>query len=111
MQGTGLREFKEAGIQSRRILRLESDGAFRETVRIIDPAGVATEHLHEGTWLYDGTNLKRKYTTIDGHPPSRLNPPFVTFAIEFESRNEFVGIDHIHGNRIRYARVSPETTP
>jgi hypothetical protein len=64
-----------------------------------------TEFAHEGTWLFDGTNLKRKYTLMDGKPPSRLNVPFATFEITFASRNSFTGVDHIHGHRIEYRRL------
>lgn len=109
LAGTWLRERTERGVRSRHLLILEPDGSFRETVRVTDAAGVASDFVHEGTWLYDGTNLKRKYTLMRGRPPSRLNLPFATFQVEFVSRNEFVGVDHIHGNRIRYTRVAPET--
>ena len=111
LAGTWLREFSENGVASRRILVLQPDGAFHESVRIVDASGAVTEQAHEGTWIYDGTNLKRKYTLMNGKPPSRLNLPFATFAIHFETRNEFVGVDHIHGNRIRYQRVSSDTKP
>ena len=109
LQGTWLREYAEGGFQVRRIMVLEPDSRFLEMVRIIDSAGVVTEHRHEGTWLYDGTNLKRKYTSMDGRPPSRLNLPFAAFELKFESRNEFVGIDNVHKNQVRYRRVQPET--
>jgi hypothetical protein len=109
--GTWLREFNENGIASRRILLLQPDGVFHESVRIVDASGGVTEQTHEGTWIYDGTNLKRKYTLMNGKSPSRLNLPFATFAIHFETRNEFVGVDHIHGNRIRYQRVGSDTKP
>ena len=109
LQGTWLREYAEGGFRARRILVLDPDSRFRELVRITDAAGVVTEHIHEGTWLYDGTNLKRKYTSMDGRPPSRLNLPFATFELKFESRNEFVGIDNVHKNQVRYRRVQPET--
>ena len=107
--GTWLREHKADDVRSRRILTLASDGTFREAVRVIDKSGAATDYRHEGAWFYDGTNLKRKYTQYNGAPPSRLNVPFVTFQIEFRTRNEFVGIDHIHRNRVEYRRVQPET--
>ena len=109
LQGTWLREYAEGGFRVRRIMVLEPDSRFREMVRITDGAGVVTEHRHEGTWLYDGTNLKRKYTSMDGRPPSRLNLPFAAFELKFESRNEFVGIDNVHKNQVRYRRVQPET--
>ena len=108
--GTWLRETQERGVTARHLLVLESGGRFHETVRVVDVQGAATEFSHAGTWLYDGTNLKRKYTVVNGQPPSRLNgPPFATFEIAFASRNEFDGVVHIHGNRIAYRRVAPET--
>jgi hypothetical protein len=111
LQGTWLREYAADGAKVRRVLVLAPDGGFREVARVVDAAGRATEFVHEGTWLFDGTNLKRKYTLMNGKPPSRLNLPFATFEIRFETRNEFVGVDHIHRNRIEYRRVAPETQP
>jgi hypothetical protein len=108
--GTWLRETQEQGVSARHLLVLEPGGVFHETVRVVDGRGVATRFTHAGTWLYDGTNLKRRYTLVNGEPPSRLNgPPFATFEIAFASRNAFDGVDHIHGNRIAYRRVAPET--
>jgi hypothetical protein len=111
LQGTWLREQAQQGTRARRLLVLDGGGVFREMVRVVDAAGVETEFVHEGTWLFDGTNLKRKYTLMNGQPPSRLNLPFATFQLSFDSRNEFHGVDHIHGNRIHYRRVAPETEP
>lgn len=110
LPGTWLREYEpQDGINVRRLLVLQADGAFREVSRVTDASGQATEFVNEGTWLFDGINLKRKYTSMNGKPPSRLNLPFATFAIVFETRNEFAGVDHIHGRRIRYQRVPAET--
>ena len=111
LHGTWLREVQEKGTRARRVLTLAPDGAFHESVRVVDAGGRVTRHEHSGTWFFDGVNLKRKYQLVDGQPPSRLNVPFATFQIAFESRNEFVGTDHIHGNRIRYQRVVPDTQP
>jgi hypothetical protein len=111
LQGTWLREYRTQGTQVRRVLDLHSDGSFEEMLRATDEAGTVTQQVHEGSWLYDGTNLKRKYTLVNGQPPSRLNLPFATFEVHFESRNAFVGVDHIHGNRISYQRVAPQTRP
>ena len=111
LQGTWLRDFAEDGVRSRHLLVLAADGAFRETVRVTGTDDVVTEYVHEGTWLFDGTNLKRKYTSIDGKPPSRLNLPFATFQITFDSPREFRGVDHIHRNEIDYRRVSDDTQP
>jgi hypothetical protein len=111
LQGTWLREYAIQGVKARRVLTLQLDGSFLERVRVVDENGGITDYTHEGTWLYDGTNLKRKYTMMNGRPPSRLNLPFATFQISFEHSDEFLGIDHIHGHRVRYRRVAPDTQP
>ncbi|MRD46591.1 hypothetical protein GHT07_04840 [Caenimonas koreensis DSM 17982] len=112
LPGVWLREQHEQdgqGMRSRRLLHLDASGAFREQVQLVAANGEVTTHEHAGTWLYDGTNLKRKYTLMNGHPPSRLNLPFATFEIHFESRDTFVGTDHIHRNTVRYERVPAQT--
>jgi hypothetical protein len=105
LQGTWLREGAAEGMRVHHVLELGADGAFAERVQMTDRAGRVREYTHAGTWLYDGTNLKRKYSLINGKPPSRLNLPFATFEISFPTRNEFVGVDHVYGNRIEYRRV------
>ena len=111
LPGTWLREYQVQDVKVRRVLRLEPGGAFQEAVRAVDGAGQVSEQAHEGTWLYDGTNLKRRYTMMNGKPPSRLNLPFATFEIRFESRNDFTGVDHIHRNQVHYWRVPADTLP
>jgi hypothetical protein len=111
LRGTWLREYAEGGVQVRRVLELQADGAFHELVRIAEPAGRVTRMEHEGTWIYDGTNLKRKYSRMNGDPPSRLHVPFATFEVAFEGRDDFVGIDHVHGVRVEYQRVPDDTQP
>lgn len=111
LRGTWLREYSDDGVQVRRVLELGGDGRFEETVRIAEASGRVTHMVHQGTWLYDGTNLKRRYTVMNGEPPSRLNVPFATFELDFPSRNDFVGVDHVHGVRIEYRRVPDDTLP
>ena len=111
LRGTWLREYSEDGVRVRRVLELEPGGAFHESVRIADTGGRITRMEHEGTWLYDGTNLKRKYTLMNGQPPSRLNVPFATFEVDFQGRNDFVGVDHVHKVRVEYRRVADDTEP
>jgi hypothetical protein len=106
LRGTWLREYSKDGYRIRHTLSLEPGGSFHENVHVVQAQGAITDFAHEGTWLYDGTNLKRKYTLMNGKPPSRLNVPFATFEISFASRNAFTGVDHIHGHRIEYHRVS-----
>lgn len=111
LRGTWLREYREDGVEVHRVLALQPDGHFREAVRVEEPSGRVTEYAHAGTWLYDGTNLKRKYTSMNGAPPSRLNVPFATVEVQFSSDNDFVGVDHVHGHRMEYHRVAPDTRP
>lgn len=109
LAGTWLREYREEGVQVRRLLVLQARGDFREVSRIVATNGKVQDFVNEGTWLYDGTNLKRRYTSLNGKPPSRLNVPFVTFEVRLESRNAFAGVDHIHRRTIRYERVPSGT--
>jgi hypothetical protein len=111
LRGTWLRDYAEGEVRVRRVLQLDAGGTFRESVRIADAQGRITRLEHEGTWLYDGTNLKRKYTRMNGQPPSRLNLPFATFEVAFQGRNDFVGVDHVHRVRVEYRRVAPDTQP
>jgi len=111
LQGTWLREYTVDGVKVQRVLTLASGGRFRESVRAVDANGAETRLLNEGTWLFDGTNLKRKYTLVDGEPPSRLNLPFATFEIVFETRNAFRGMDHVHRKSIQYRRLGPQERP
>ena len=111
LPGAWLREFEEKGVAVRRVLVLETDGRFTEKVRIIDAGGAVTLQSHAGLWFYDGTNLKRKYTRMNGKPPAAPTIPFVTFELKFVSRNEFIGIDRIRRREVRYQRVQLETAP
>jgi hypothetical protein len=111
LQGAWLREYTADGVKVRRVLTLDANGTFQERVRAVDAGGSETRFEHEGTWLYDGTNLKRKYTLMNGKPPSRLNVPFATFEIRFETRNEFRGVDHVHRNKVLYRRVGFDERP
>ena len=107
--GYWLREYEQEGSKIRRLLVLQSDGHFVETARVVDSNGVTTQHNHEGGWLFDGTNLKRKYTLMDGKHPSAPTVPFATFQIRFESNREFVGIDNVRQREVRYQRVQDGT--
>ena len=111
LPGTWLREYAEKDVRVRRLLTLGPKGVFHEEARVTDAGGQVTRFVHEGTWLYDGTNLKRRYTLMNGNPPSRLNVPFATFEIAFESSNAFTGVDHIHDHKVHYVRVPEGTKP
>lgn len=103
--GHWLRDYDEGSQHIRRLLVLQSDGQFRESVRAVDASGQATELANEGEWLFDGTNLKRRYKLLDGKTISAPFAPFATFEIKFESNREFIGLDHVHKRSVRYQRV------
>ena len=109
--GTWLREYEEQGVKVRRVLVLEPGGRFTETARVTEPNASPAQHVHAGEWLFDGTNLKRRYTSVDGRPPAAPTMPYATFELKFPSRNEFVGIDRVRGRELQYRRVADGTTP
>lgn len=105
--GNWLREYEQEGAHVRRLLVLQPDGHFSEMARVVDARGTVTEHAHAGDWTYDGTNLKRRYTSFDGRQPSAPTLPYATFQLRFESNYEFVGIDNVRRREVRYQRVAP----
>ena len=109
--GTWLREYEQDGTRLRRILVLEPDGRFRETSRSLGPKEIGSRHTHEGDWLYDGTNLKRRYTLMDGEPVSAPTMPFVALQIRFTGSHEFVGLDNVRRRELRYQRAPVGTEP
>jgi hypothetical protein len=108
--GTWLREYDEDGTRVRRVLVLRADGTFRE-LSVAALPGMVAKNEHQGEWSFDGTNLKRRYILVNGEPPSRLRPPFATFELRFESRDEFVGVDNVHRRQVVYRRVGEGTLP
>jgi hypothetical protein len=111
LAGTWLRDYEENGTHIRRILVLEPGGHFRETSLSLGPEEAGLKHEHEGEWVYDGTNLKRRYTRMDGKPPSAPTIPFAAFQIEFKTMHEFVGVDNVRHRELRYHRVADGTQP
>lgn len=105
--GSWLREYDQEGAHVRRLLVLEQDGRFSEAARVVAVGGTVTEHLHTGQWLFDGINLKRKYTSADGKPLSRLRLPYATFQIRFNSNRAFTGTDNLRQREVHYRRAEP----
>ena len=103
--GNWLREYDQEGARIRRLLVLEADGRFSETALVVDAGGAITEHAHAGQWTFDGTNLKRRYSSFNGKQPQAPTLPFATFAIRFVSKQEFVGTDNLRKREVRYQRV------
>ena len=69
------------------------------------------ESQGSGEWTFDGTNLKRRYTSINGKPTSHPAIPYATFELQFPSKSEFVGVDHVRQREVRYQRVPEGTLP
>lgn len=107
--GSWLREYTQEGARVRRLLVLGEDGLFTETARVVDAAGAVTDHAHAGQWTFDGTNLKRRYTSFNGKQPSAPTLPYVTYQLKFESKYEFIGTDNIRKREVRYSRVAQGT--
>ena len=109
--GTWQRDYEQQGTRVRRILVLAPDGRFHEMSRTLGPEQAGAQHAHEGEWLYDGTNLKRRYTLMDGEQPSAPTVPFATFQIRLEGSHAFTGIDNVHRRELHYRRVPDGTRP
>ncbi len=107
--GHWLRDYDEGTLRVRRLLVLQADGQFRESVRAVDASGQATTLENQGEWLFDGTNLKRRYKQLDGKAISAPFLPFATFEIRFESSRAFMGLDHVHKRSVHYQRVTDGT--
>ena len=111
LAGTWLREYEDGEAKVRRVLVLAPDGLFTEQVVARAPGGAGLRNSHSGEWHYDGTNLKRRYTLIDGRKPAAPAFPYAAFQVAFESRHVFVGTDNIRRRQVRYERVGEGTVP
>jgi hypothetical protein len=111
LTGTWLREYQEGNVRVRRVLVLAPGGLFTERVVAAAPEGTRLLNSHSGEWHYDGMNLKRRYTLIDGRKPSAPTFPYAAFQVAFESRHVFVGTDNIRRRKVRYERVNEGTEP
>jgi len=111
LMGTWLRDYEENGIRVRRVLVLAQDGHFSEMSTATQQDVIVARHDHAGEWHFDGTNLKRRYTRIDGNQPSAPMFPYAAIELRFESRNEFIGTDNVRQRQVRYQRVADGTLP
>jgi hypothetical protein len=109
--GTWLRDYEEGQVRVRRVLVLDASGQFHEASRITEQGAAEIDHTGEGDWLFDGTNLKRRYTRVDGKAPSAPIVPFATFELRFPSRNQFIGLDRVRHVEVSYRRVEDGTEP
>ncbi len=111
LMGTWLRDYEEHGVRVRRVLVLAQDGHFSELAKATQQDEIVARHEHAGEWHFDGTNLKRRYTRIDGSQPSAPMFPYAAIELRFESRNEFIGTDNVRKRQVRYQRVADGTQP
>ena len=111
LQGRWLRDYQQDDARVQRVLTLQPDGRFVEEATVFHADGAVTEHAHAGQWVYDGMNLKRKYSSFDGKKPSAPTLPYVTHQIRFESRHEFVGTDNLRRREVRYHRLREGVAP
>ena len=109
--GTWLREYHDGSAKVRRVLVLNSDGRFSERAVATAAGALVAEHSHAGEWRFDGTNLKRRYTRMNGRKPSAPTVPFLTFEVRFESPDDLVGVDNVRRHQVRYRRVVEGTAP
>jgi hypothetical protein len=107
--GSWLRDYDQDGAQVRRLLVLEADGHFTETAKVVDATGAITQHAHAGQWMFDGTNLKRRYTSFNGKQPSAPTLPYLTLQLRFDTHREFVGLDNLRKREVHYQRVGAGT--
>ena len=107
--GTWLREIEGPDAKARRILVLRADGTFSETLVAVFVDGHKANEERSGDWIFDGKNLKRRYTHHDGRPIGHY--VFVTFELTSFSGREFEGKNHLQGEQIHYRRVAEGTSP
>jgi len=105
--GTWLREIEGPDAKARRILVLRADGKFSETLVVDFADGHKAREERSGEWIFDGRNLKRRYTHHDGRQIG--NYIFVTFELTSVSGREFEGKNHTKGEEIHYRRVAEGT--
>lgn len=85
---------------------LYPDGKFEETV--LSRAGQKNAGQgggrSAGEWSFDGMNLKRKYTSMDGQPLLNASFRYVTYAVKDLRDDGFVGVDNVAGKEAKFRR-------
>lgn len=96
----------QAGV-TRRTLSLQADGRVKDTVHITAPTGVSATEIREGEWFFDGVNLKRKYTYIDGKPLTNAHFIYETQELKSITDSELVASSNVGRGTLKLER---ETT-
>lgn len=111
LAGSWLREVEADGVRVRRVLALDEGGKFSERALIVTADGRETREEHAGKWTYDGTNLKRKYTHMNGRQVGGGRMVYATYELKSFTRSEFLAKDHVGGRELSYGRVQAGTLP
>ena len=109
--GTWLEEVERDGVKIRRVVKLEKDGTFQQTVKAVGPDGSSRTEVIAGDWFFDGETFKRRYLTVNGHRVSGIQ--FASYQFISLSESEFACMDHlVEGKReVRFRRVPDGTLP
>jgi len=105
LAGTWFTESQEHGGIARRELTLETDGHLKETVRLVAPNGASRIESREGEWFFDGENLKRKYTYVDGKPLTNAHFIYETHELKSVTASELVASSKVGRGEVRLKRV------
>ena len=107
--GTWSTESAEHGGVARRVLSLQADGRVRETVRIVAPSGASDLNSRDGEWFFDGVNIKRKYTYVDGKPLTNAHFIYETHELKSLTESELVAASNVGRGELRFRREAPGT--
>ncbi len=103
--GRWLEELSVDGLQTRSIVTLDRDGTFIEIEKSSDASGLIKQQTHAGEWSFDGVNLKRKYTSMNGQSLSNAQFGYATYAVKHIAKNEFVAIDNVRKREARFSKT------
>ncbi len=104
LAGTWSAESSEHGGVGRRVLTLEADGHLTESVRLTAPGGAAATESRAGEWSFDGVNLKRKYTHVDGKPLTNAHFIYETHELKSVTATELVASSNVGRGELRLKR-------
>lgn len=104
LAGTWFVEAEVHGGIARRVLTLGADGHVKEFVRLVAPSGASDTESREGEWFFDGVNLKRKYTYVDGKPLTNAHFIYETHEVKSVTASELVASSNVGKGELRLKR-------
>lgn len=102
--GTWSTEATEHGGVARRVLTLQADGRVKESVRIVAPSGASDLNSRDGEWFFDGVNIKRKYTHVDGRPLTNAHFIYETHELRSLTESELVAASNVGRGELRFRK-------